>query len=77
MCPCWLAHPKGSATSSMSTKSLPWLRAFAWQFKHPILLNADHTHSLERAVEAAQAGYDMIGFDAFTMRLLNSVSSDK
>ena len=47
------------------------------QFEHPIFLNADHTHSLERAVEAAQAGYDMIAFDASTMRLLNSVSSDK
>ena len=45
------------------------------QFEHPIFLNADHTHSPERAVEAAQAGYDMIGFDASTMRLLNSVGA--
>jgi fructose-bisphosphate aldolase class II len=29
-----------------------------------IFLNADHTHSLEGAIEAAEAGYDMIGFDA-------------
>jgi fructose-bisphosphate aldolase class II len=29
-----------------------------------IFLNADHTHSLEKALEAAQAGFDMIVFDA-------------
>jgi fructose-bisphosphate aldolase, class II len=37
------------------------------QLELPIFLNADHTHSLERAIEAAQAGYDMIGFDASTL----------
>jgi fructose-bisphosphate aldolase class II len=30
----------------------------------PMFLNADHTHSLEKAVEAARAGFDMIVFDA-------------
>ena len=35
----------------------------------PIYLNADHTHSVEAAIEAATAGYDMIGFDASTMPL--------
>jgi fructose-bisphosphate aldolase, class II len=29
-----------------------------------IFLNADHTHSLEKAEEAARAGFDMIVFDA-------------
>jgi len=36
---------------------------------HPIFLNADHTHSLEGAAEAAAAGFDMIGFDASSMPL--------
>jgi len=40
---------------------------------HPIFLNADHTHSLEGAVEAAAAGYDMIGFDASTNPLETNV----
>jgi fructose-bisphosphate aldolase, class II len=40
----------------------------------PIFLNADHTHSLERAVEAATAGYDMIGFDASTMPLETNIN---
>jgi len=35
----------------------------------PIFLNADHTHSMEGALEAAQAGYDMVSFDASTMSL--------
>ncbi len=43
------------------------------KFGHPIFLNADHTHSLGHAVEAARAGYDMIGFDASTMPLENNV----
>jgi fructose-bisphosphate aldolase, class II len=47
------------------------------QFEHPIFLNADHTHSLERAVEAAQAGYDMIGFDASTMALEKNIGLTK
>ena len=29
------------------------------ELDHPIFLNANHTHSLEHAVEAAKAGYDM------------------
>jgi fructose-bisphosphate aldolase, class II len=30
---------------------------------HPIFLNADHTHSLRAAEEAAKAGFDMMVFD--------------
>ena len=30
----------------------------------PIFLNADHTHSLEKCIEAAKAGFDLIVFDA-------------
>jgi fructose-bisphosphate aldolase, class II len=41
---------------------------------HPIFLNADHTHSLEGAIEAAAAGYDMIGFDASTMPLETNIN---
>jgi fructose-bisphosphate aldolase class II len=29
-----------------------------------IFLNADHTHSFEKAEEAARAGFDMIVFEA-------------
>lgn len=29
----------------------------------PIFLNADHTHSLQKAIEAAKAGFDSVGVD--------------
>jgi fructose-bisphosphate aldolase class II len=34
------------------------------EFGLPIFLNADHTHSLAKAIEAAKAGFDMVVFDA-------------
>ena len=34
------------------------------EYGQPIFLNGDHTHSLEKAVEAAKAGFDLIVFDA-------------
>jgi fructose-bisphosphate aldolase, class II len=45
------------------------VKSLRQRLEHPIFLNADHTHSLEGAVEAAAAGYDMVGFDASTMPL--------
>jgi fructose-bisphosphate aldolase class II len=43
------------------------------ELEHPIFLNADHTHSFDRAIEAAKAGYDMIGFDGSTLPLEKNV----
>jgi fructose-bisphosphate aldolase, class II len=39
------------------------VRSLREQFDYPIFLNADHTHSLEGAIEAAKAGFDAIVFD--------------
>ena len=39
------------------------VRSLKEEFDFPIYLNADHTHSLARAVEAARAGFDAIVFD--------------
>jgi fructose-bisphosphate aldolase, class II len=33
------------------------------EFDYPIFLNADHTHSLAKAVEAVKAGFDSVVFD--------------
>lgn len=33
------------------------------EFNYPIFLNADHTHSLPKALEAAKAGFDSIVYD--------------
>lgn len=43
----------------------------------PIFLNADHTHSLATAVEAAEAGYDWIVFDASSQPLEQNVRQTK
>jgi ketose-bisphosphate aldolase len=37
------------------------------EYDFPIFLNADHTHSLSSAVEAAKAGFDWIVFDVSTL----------
>jgi fructose-bisphosphate aldolase class II len=39
------------------------VRSLREEFDFPIFLNADHTHTLASAVEAAKAGYDAIVFD--------------
>jgi fructose-bisphosphate aldolase class II len=39
------------------------VRSLREEFDFPIFLNADHTHSLEKAVEAASAGCDSTVFD--------------
>lgn len=43
------------------------------EYNLPIFLNADHTHSLATAEEAARAGYDMIGFDRSTLSFEENV----
>lgn len=39
------------------------VRSLREEFDSPVFLNADHTHSLARAIEAARAGFDAIAFD--------------
>src|SRR5215471_686969 len=42
-----------------------------------IFLNADHTHSIERAEEAARAGFDMIVFDAAEKPLEENIAETR
>lgn len=39
------------------------VRSLREEFEFPIFLNADHTHSLAKGLEAAKAGFDSIVFD--------------
>jgi fructose-bisphosphate aldolase class II len=39
------------------------VRSLRDEFDFPIFLNADHTHSLAKGIEAAKAGFDAIVFD--------------
>jgi fructose-bisphosphate aldolase class II len=43
------------------------VRSLRKEFDFPIFLNADHTHSLAKAVDAAKAGFDSIVFDLSTL----------
>ena len=43
----------------------------------PIFLNADHTHSLAKAVEAAKAGFDAIVFDLSALPFEQNVRQTK
>jgi fructose-bisphosphate aldolase, class II len=43
----------------------------------PVFLNADHTHSLAKAIEAAKAGFDNVGVDFSALPFEQNVSSTK
>jgi fructose-bisphosphate aldolase class II len=62
----------------MGTRQLAALvRSLREEFDFPIFLNADHTHSLPNAVEAARAGYDAIVFDLSALPFLENVRQTK
>ena len=44
------------------------------EFDYPIFLNADHTHSLAKAVEAVKAGFDAVVFDLSALPLEEDVA---
>ncbi len=43
----------------------------------PIFLNADHTHSLESAIEAAEAGFDSVVFDLSALPFEENIRQTK
>ena len=53
------------------------VRTLREELQHPIYLNADHTHSLEKAIEAARAGFDEIIFDASKLPLEENIRQTK
>jgi len=53
------------------------VRSLREEFDFPIFLNADHTHSLAKAVDAAKAGFDAIVFDASALPFEQNVRQTK
>jgi fructose-bisphosphate aldolase class II len=47
------------------------VRSLREQYDYPIFLNADHTHSLDKVREAAEAGYDEVLFDGSALPSLD------
>jgi fructose-bisphosphate aldolase class II len=54
-----------------------FVRSLREEFDFPIFLNADHTHSLGKAVEAAKAGFDSIVFDMSALPFDENVRQTK
>ncbi len=53
------------------------VRSLREEFDYPIFLNADHTHSLAKAVEAARAGFDSIVFDLSALPIAENARQTK
>ena len=49
------------------------VRSLRDEFGFPIFLDADHTHSLAKAAEAARAGFDAVVFDASALPIEENV----
>jgi fructose-bisphosphate aldolase, class II len=47
------------------------------EYDYPIFLNADHTHSFDKAIEAARAGFDEILFDGSDLSLEENIAETK
>jgi ketose-bisphosphate aldolase len=53
------------------------VKSLRGEYDFPIFLNADHTHSLPSAIEAAKAGFDWIVFDVSTLPFEENVRQTK
>lgn len=59
----------------MGTRQIAALvRSLREEFDFPVFLNADHTHTLPKAIEAAQAGFDSVVFDLSALPFDQNVS---
>src|ERR1700739_3640842 len=54
-----------------------YVRKLREEFDFPIFLNADHTHSLAKGLEAAKAGFDSIVFDLSALPFEENVRQTK
>jgi fructose-bisphosphate aldolase, class II len=54
-----------------------FVRSLREEFDFPIFLNADHTHSLAKALEAARAGFDSIVFDLSALPFEENIRQTK
>jgi fructose-bisphosphate aldolase class II len=53
------------------------VKSMRQEFDVPIFLNADHTHSLAKAMEAANAGFDAVGIDFSALPFDQNVARTK
>lgn len=53
------------------------IKSMREEYDYPIFLNADHTHSLDKAKEAAEAGFDEIIFDNSSLPMDENIANTK
>lgn len=53
------------------------VRSIREEYDFPVFLNADHTHSLDKAIEAAKAGFDEIIFDNSSLAMEENIRNTK
>lgn len=53
------------------------IKSLAEEYRHPIFLNADHTHSLDGIKKAAEAGFDAVLFDASHLHLEENIKQTR
>jgi fructose-bisphosphate aldolase class II len=53
------------------------IKSYREQYDFPIYLNADHTHSLDKVKEAAEAGFDEILFDGSALGFEENISQTR
>lgn len=58
-------------------QSAALVRSLREEFDFPIFLNADHTHSLAKALEVARAGFDSVVFDLSALPFEENVRQTK
>lgn len=53
------------------------VKSLSDEYEHPVFLNADHTHTLVKAEEAAKAGFDEVLVDGSTLPFEENVKQTK
>ncbi len=53
------------------------VKSFREKYDYPIFINADHTYSYDRVVEAIDAGYDAVIFDGTKLSLADNIETTK
>ncbi|HYL98404.1 MAG TPA: class II fructose-bisphosphate aldolase, partial [Blastocatellia bacterium] len=54
-----------------------FVRFLRIRYDYPIFINADHTHSLDKAEEAVKAGFDEILFDGASLPVEDNIASTR
>jgi fructose-bisphosphate aldolase class II len=58
-------------------QSAALIKSLRDEYEYPIFLNADHTHSLDKVKEAAEAGFDEIIFDNSSLPMDQNIANTK